>query len=185
MISGRIYVTESQIICGSRDGIANVLYPHSTYTHPSTIQCSAATEINNLKSSVSSGKIQVANAITGKGVSASGNDTFATLASKINQITSGAWYTSFNANVAQARGSIESYTLDITNYNYIAITTYQGDSKAHFRMSIVKDGSISEILSAGTIPDYIVTMYLSGNSICFGPGHRTALCYLSLFTFKR
>ena len=58
------------------------------YIHPSTIQCSAATEINSLKSSVSSGKTQVANAITGKGVSASGNDTFATLASKINQIQS-------------------------------------------------------------------------------------------------
>ena len=29
MISGRIYVTESQIICGSRDGTANVLYPVS------------------------------------------------------------------------------------------------------------------------------------------------------------
>ena len=86
MTSGRIYVTESQIICGSRDGTANVLYPHSSYTHPSTIQCSAATEINSLKSSVSSGKTQVANAITGKGVSASQNDSFATLASKIGQI---------------------------------------------------------------------------------------------------
>ena len=40
MISGRIYVTESQIICGSRDGTANVLYPHSSYTHPYTQQCS-------------------------------------------------------------------------------------------------------------------------------------------------
>ena len=59
-----------------------------SYTHPSSIQCNAATEINNLKSSVSSGKTQVANAITGKGVSASGNDTFATLASKISQIKS-------------------------------------------------------------------------------------------------
>ena len=29
MNSGRIYVTESQIICGSRDGTANVLYPVS------------------------------------------------------------------------------------------------------------------------------------------------------------
>ena len=37
------------------------------YTHPSTIQCSAATEINNLKSSVSNGKSLIASAITGKG----------------------------------------------------------------------------------------------------------------------
>ena len=57
-----------------------------SYTHPSTIQCNAASEINNLKSSVSSGKTQVANAITGKGVSASQNDSFATLASKISRI---------------------------------------------------------------------------------------------------
>lgn len=59
-----------------------------TYSHPSTIQCNASTEINSLKASVSNGKIQVANAITGKGVSASGNDSFATLASKIGQIQS-------------------------------------------------------------------------------------------------
>lgn len=58
------------------------------YTHPSAIQCNVATEINNLKSSVSNGKIQVANAITGKGVSASQNDSFAALASKISQIQS-------------------------------------------------------------------------------------------------
>ena len=57
-----------------------------SYTHPTTIQCNAASEINSLKSSVSSGKTQVANAIAGKGVSASQNDSFATLASKINQI---------------------------------------------------------------------------------------------------
>lgn len=58
------------------------------YIHPSTIQCNASTEIDNLKSSVSSGKQQVANAITGKGVSASQNDSFATLANKISQIAS-------------------------------------------------------------------------------------------------
>lgn len=45
-------------------------------------------EINNLKSSVSSGKNAIATAITGKGVSASGNDSHATLANKIGQIQS-------------------------------------------------------------------------------------------------
>ena len=185
MNSGRIYVTESQIICGSRDGTANVLYPHSTYTHPSTIQCSAATEINNLKSSVSSGKTQVANAITGKGVSASQNDTFATLASKINQITTGSWYRSFNTNAAYADGSISSYTLNLTSYNYIAITTYRGSNKAHFRISVIKDGSIGELLEVGSISDYNRAMYLSGNSIMFGPGHYTSYCWLHLFTFDR
>lgn len=43
-------------------------------------------QVNSLNSSVSNGKTQVANAITGKGVAASGPDSFATLASKISQI---------------------------------------------------------------------------------------------------
>ena len=45
-------------------------------------------QVNSLNSSVSNGKNQVANAITGKGVAASGSDSFATLANKINQIQS-------------------------------------------------------------------------------------------------
>lgn len=40
----------------------------------------------NLKQSVSDGKNQIASAITGKGVSASGSDTFGVLSNKINQI---------------------------------------------------------------------------------------------------
>ena len=67
MISGRIYVTESQIICGSRDGTANVLYPHPTYTHPSTkqcnytythpstIQCSASSRLSSIESKLTQG----------------------------------------------------------------------------------------------------------------------------------
>lgn len=46
-------------------------------------------QVNSLNSSVSNGKNQVANAITGKGVAASGSDSFATLASKISQIATG------------------------------------------------------------------------------------------------
>ena len=58
------------------------------YTHPSTIQCAAATEINNLKSSVSNGKSAIASAITGKGVSTASNATFQTMANNIRQIVS-------------------------------------------------------------------------------------------------
>lgn len=39
MVSGRIYVTNDQIVCGSREGTANVLYPQNTYTHPTEKQC--------------------------------------------------------------------------------------------------------------------------------------------------
>lgn len=45
-------------------------------------------EINNLKQSVSSGKQSIASAITAKGISASGSDSFATLANKIAQMPS-------------------------------------------------------------------------------------------------
>ena len=191
MNSGRLLVDGNDFYVGNSssqkvqiaraDQIPNV----TQYVHPTEIQCNAASEINSLKTSVSSGKTQVANAITGKGVSASGNDSFATLASKINQITTGSWYRSFNTNVAYADGSISSYTLNLTSYNYIAVTTYQGSNKAHFRISVIKDGSISELLEGGTISDYNRAMYLSGNSIIFGPGHYSAYCWLHLFIFDR
>ena len=86
------------------------------YTHPSTIQCTAATEINSLKSSVSNGKTQVANAITGKGVSASGNDTFATLASKIGQIDS---VTEIEQEILNAS---KNYKANESSYNLVSIS---------------------------------------------------------------
>ena len=86
----QISVASSKVFCKLGNGTVRdlTLDTNTVYTHPKAIQCNAATEINSLKSSVSSGKQQVANAITGKGVSASGNDSFATLANKIGQIAS-------------------------------------------------------------------------------------------------
>ena len=140
LISGRIYVTESQIICGSRDGTANVLYPHSsythpstkqcnyTYTHPSTIQCSAATEINNLKSSVSNGKSAIASAITDKGVSTASDATFQTMANNIRSILTGidslnifyynAGYTSSAAYPSRSCNLIIIYNGEAIEYGY-------------------------------------------------------------------
>ena len=60
---------------------------NTVYTHPSTIQCSAASEISSLKSSVSSGKAQIASAITGKGVSTSSTASFSTMASNIRSLS--------------------------------------------------------------------------------------------------
>ena len=95
LVSGRLLVDGNDIYVGnsssdlSQLALKTDIPTVSQYVHPSEIQCDAASEIESLKSSVSSGKTQVANAITGKGVSASGNDTFATLASKIGQIQVG------------------------------------------------------------------------------------------------
>ena len=90
--SGRILVNGSSFYCGnSTSGLCQLALktdiPNITqYVHPSNIQCNAATEINSLKSSVSSGKTQIANAITGKGVTTSSSTSFATMASNINSI---------------------------------------------------------------------------------------------------
>lgn len=56
------------------------------YTHPSEIQCSASTEIDSLKSSVSSGKSLIAAAVTGMGVSTAATATFQTMANNIKKI---------------------------------------------------------------------------------------------------
>ena len=58
-------------------------------TSSSTTAALSANQGRLLNQSVSNGKTQVANAITGKGVAASGSDSFATLANKINQIVTG------------------------------------------------------------------------------------------------
>ena len=64
------------------------------YVHPAAIQCSASTEIESLKTSVSSGKTLIANAITGKGVATSSSATFATMANNIASISQGVSFTS-------------------------------------------------------------------------------------------
>ena len=104
--SGRILVNGSEFYCGnSTNGLCKLAlssdipesaepYVHPatkqcnyTYTHPSEIQCNAASEISSLKSSVSSGKAQIASAITGKGVSTSSSASFSTMASNIAKIS--------------------------------------------------------------------------------------------------
>ena len=66
-----------------------------TYTHPSTKQCNysvdlsgyaKSSDLNSLKTSVSSGKQLVASAVTGKGVQTAANASFQTIANNINAI---------------------------------------------------------------------------------------------------
>ena len=91
MSSGRILVNGSDFYCGSGANslcqLALKTDVGSTYVHPSEIQCNAASEISSLKSSVSSGKSQIASAITGKGVSTSSSASFSTMASNISSLT--------------------------------------------------------------------------------------------------
>ena len=85
---GKIQVSNSKVFAKLGNGTVRdlTLDTNTVYTHPSTIQCSASTEISSLKSSVSSGKAQIASAITGKGVSTSSTASFSTMASNINSI---------------------------------------------------------------------------------------------------
>ena len=53
------------------------------------------TDLNSLKSSVSSGKTLVANAITGKGVATSSSATFATMANNINSLETMGTYSAY------------------------------------------------------------------------------------------
>ena len=143
-------------------------------------------QVNSLNSSVSNGKTQVANAITGKGVSASGSDSFATLANKISQISASSWYESFNINVSSASGQMATYVLNTTRYNYILVTAYTGSSASYVRIAAIKDGSLTNIFSHGRAEIYNVAMSISGNTLSFGPGYdRYTVCYLSTMPFAK
>lgn len=90
LIKGKLTCTNSRIF--AQTNTVTELARMSDITTEASTRASVDTnlqnQVNSLNSSVSNGKQQVANAITGKGVAASGSDSFATLANKINQIKS-------------------------------------------------------------------------------------------------
>lgn len=72
---------------------------------------------NEAFQSASNGKTQIATAITGKGVSASGSDTFAQLASKVSSISVGAKVTSHSIKhnsivIRKSYSSVDIYTIN-------------------------------------------------------------------------
>lgn len=83
------YFTESEVT-SKLAGKSDTGHKHAVadITGLQTNLTSMQGEIDSLKSSVSSGKTSIASAITTKGVSATGSDSFATLASKVGQISS-------------------------------------------------------------------------------------------------
>ncbi|GIO39084.1 hypothetical protein J41TS12_39450 [Paenibacillus antibioticophila] len=74
----------------------------------------AVAAINELFTSASNGKTAVAAAITGKGVPASGSDTFTQLATKIGQIVTGKRYASGSGDVASGVGKVTISGLKFT-----------------------------------------------------------------------
>ncbi|MBN1054557.1 hypothetical protein DVW05_04245 [Clostridium botulinum] len=82
--------------------------------------------------SVSNGKSAIANAITGKGVGASNNETFQQLANKINQISSGKKYTSGYLNV----GKNNSTTI---NLGFVPTAIVGSGERPNMMMIYLKD----------------------------------------------
>ena len=134
-------VNGSDFYCGNSSGspcqfaLKNQI--PSAYVHPSTKQCNYSvdlsgyaktTELNSLKSSVSSGKSLIASAVTGKGVSTAADASFQTIANNINAIQSppnSSWYNKL----------MELYpggAMTVSNYHHFSIVespesiTYSG-----------------------------------------------------------
>lgn len=73
-----------------QDHQGNVYHPHTDANVVYMPDGKTVKEaLESLKLSVSNGKSSIATAITGKGVAASGNDSFSTLSTKIGQISTG------------------------------------------------------------------------------------------------
>lgn len=75
-------------------------------------------EIDSCFQSVSSGKAQIASAITGKGVSTSSSASFSTMASNIGKIKSGASYVDIVPGTANERSATSSGT-NIGSYDIL------------------------------------------------------------------
>ena len=89
----------------------------SAYVHPSTKQCNysvdlsgyaKSSELNSLKSSVSSGKSIVASAVTGKGVSTAADASFQTIANNISNIETVKPFLKLNSNEVRLSSNRES-----------------------------------------------------------------------------
>ena len=108
-----------------QDHQGNVYHPHTDANVVYMPDGKTVKEaLESLKLSVSNGKSSIATAITGKGVAASGNDSFSTLSTKIGQISTGKKWASGQSKVSGRRrfdtfsGDGEYKTIDITNVGF-------------------------------------------------------------------
>lgn len=84
--TGKTSVTENNFLVGNGQSTLQEKTPAQVLT---LIGGASASEVEDLKTSVSDGKSAIASAITDKGVSTSGSETFSSMADKIRQISSG------------------------------------------------------------------------------------------------
>ena len=148
--------TKEQIISEAQSGLDLSNIDAATLEGHAANYFATASDMNSCFQSVSSGKTQVANAITGKGVSASGNDTFATLASKIGQIDS--------------IDVVETKYLDTANEFYFALEAQSCSDIGYSDESenvaqLVSGGNINTSSGSFTLPN----VYTYGHSIGNNP----------------
>ena len=117
--------------------------------------------VNELFTSVSNGKTQVANAITAKGQPASGNDTFAQLATAISNISTGLKTKLGIATTSSTAGSFQyAGNTGTVSKSYISVTGLEFEPKyviiysstsLDFRLSIYIKDALDVIYSGPTV----------------------------------
>lgn len=137
-------------------------------------------DIENLKSSASNGKNLIATAITGKGVSASGNDSFNILASKIDSIkiekhSLPDWFSLRNSwiSCASMPSGLQRLNGGLVNDNiYIIYNTIN-------QCYNTRNNTWSNKTAMPTPREYTTTSSLGNNIYCVGGGSYTGIneCY--------
>lgn len=104
------------------------------------IQVPSREEFESLKSSVSDGKSAIAAAITGKGVTASGSDTFSQMVAKIGQINTGKKFASGSI-PALGEGNYRDFQIGFTpNFGIAHADPYNPTDSSFFAYSNVNGG---------------------------------------------
>ncbi len=172
-------VNGNDFYCGNSSGslcqFALTSQIPSAYVHPSTKQCNysvdlsgyaKSSDVESLKSSVSSGKSLVASAVTGKGVSTAADASFQTIANNISSISTestygtlrvyDAWDTStyYPGRVIYLSGFREDFSI-ASNYNIyggpgllLAVDHDADTAKALYR------NSSGRIIASGTVGNF-------------------------------
>lgn len=137
----------------------------------------AMDQANSAFQSASNGKNSIASAITGKGVPATGSDDFATLASKIGQISIGKKYASGNIGNLSAGTSINinsltffpsivivKFTIAPTNFTFFVTRSgtvlYPGNNASGAYTGVDTSSNMGSVISTtyGSISNYYFTL---------------------------
>lgn len=172
-----------RVLSGSNPAVpaTNVSFSSTNFT-----STNVKAALDELFTNVSNGKIQLASAITDKGVQASGSDTFAILSSKISQISTGAG-TAIAADVLAGKTFTNSTSNNLTgtmvNNGAVTITPASGSKQIpigyHNGFGVVSGDSN---LNAANIKSGVSIFNVAGTYTNESPG--TAAAAADLLTGK-